>query len=75
MTMIGARRIGAAILLSASLAGCSGMSRTERATVTGAGIGAVGGAALGSLSGEAGWGALIGAGVGGASGYAISRSR
>jgi hypothetical protein len=57
------------------LAGCAGMSDSQRATATGAGIGALGGAAIGSLSGNAGWGALIGAGVGGVSGYAIDRGR
>ena len=65
----------AALVLMFGIAGCSGMTETQRATATGAGIGAVGGAALGSLSGNAGWGALIGAGVGGVSGYAIGKSR
>jgi len=68
-------RIAAVLLLGVGLAGCEGMTENQRATATGAGIGALGGAALGSLSGNAGWGALIGAGVGGASGYAISSSR
>jgi hypothetical protein len=52
-----------------------GMSDSQRATATGAGIGALGGLAIGSLSGNAGMGALIGAGVGGASGFLIERSR
>lgn len=68
-------RIAAMLVLGAGLAGCAGMTENQRATATGAGIGALGGAAIGSLSGNAGWGALIGAGVGGASGYAISSSR
>lgn len=68
-------RLGAVVLLGLGLAGCAGMTENQRATATGAGIGALGGAALGSLSGNAGWGALIGAGVGGVSGYAISNSR
>ncbi|MBR0659315.1 YMGG-like glycine zipper-containing protein [Neoroseomonas oryzicola] len=68
-------RLGAVLVLGLGLAGCAGMTENQRATATGAGIGALGGAALGSLSGNAGWGALIGAGVGGASGYAISSSR
>lgn len=68
-------RIAAVLLLGAGLTGCAGMNETQRGTATGAGIGALGGAALGSLSGNAGWGALIGAGVGGVSGYAISNSR
>lgn len=68
-------RIVAVLALGIGLAGCEGMTETQRGTATGAGIGALGGAAIGSLSGNAGWGALIGAGVGGASGYAISSSR
>jgi len=68
-------RLGTVLVLGLGLAGCAGMTDTQRATATGAGIGALGGAAIGSLSGNAGWGALIGAGVGGASGYAIERSR
>ena len=68
-------RLGAVLVLGLGLAGCAGMTENQRATATGAGIGALGGAAIGSLSGNAGWGALIGAGVGGASGYAISSSR
>ena len=57
-----------------ALPGCADMSQTQRATATGAGVGALGGAALGSLSGNAGWGAVIGAGVGATSGYLIGRS-
>ncbi|MBR0649367.1 hypothetical protein GXW78_06815 [Roseomonas terrae] len=68
-------RIAAVLALGVGLAGCAGMTENQRSTATGAGIGALGGAALGSLSGNAGWGALIGAGVGGVSGYAISNSR
>lgn len=68
-------RIAAMLVLGAGLAGCADMTQTQRSTATGAGIGALGGAALGSLSGNAGWGALIGAGVGGVSGYAIGSSR
>jgi hypothetical protein len=68
-------RILAVLALGIGLAGCEGMTDNQRSTATGAGIGALGGAAIGSLSGNAGWGALIGAGVGGVSGYAISNSR
>ncbi len=75
MSMTHSTRLGAVVLTVLMLAGCADMTDTQRATATGAGIGAVGGAALGSLTGNAGWGALIGAGVGGASGYAIGRSR
>ena len=75
MTKIFSPRLAAVALLGLSLTACDGMTDTQRSTATGAGIGAIGGAALGSLYGNAGWGALIGAGVGGASGYAISSSR
>jgi hypothetical protein len=68
-------RLAAILVLGLGLAGCEGMTDSQRATATGAGIGALGGAAIGSLSGNAGMGALIGAGVGGASGFAIERGR
>lgn len=68
-------RIAAVLVLGAGLAGCADMSDNQRSVATGAGIGALGGAALGSLSGNAGWGAAIGAGVGGLSGHAINNSR
>ena len=74
MTKSKSLRLGVVLLAGLGLAGCEGMTQTQRATATGAGIGALGGAALGSLSGNAGWGALIGAGVGAAGGYAVGRS-
>ena len=55
--------------------GCAEMDDTTRRTVTGAGIGAAGGAVIGSLTGNAGWGALVGAGVGAAGGYLHDRNR
>lgn len=75
MTPFKSLRLVAVLAAGLGLAGCAGMSDSQRATATGAGIGALGGAAIGSLSGNAGWGALIGAGVGGVSGYAIERGR
>mgnify|MGYP001277082320 CR=1 FL=1 len=75
MTTIKSLRLAALLVAGLGLAGCEGMTDSQRATATGAGIGALGGAAIGSLSGNAGWGALIGAGVGGVSGYAIERGR
>lgn len=74
MTHAKTLRLGAVLLAGLGLAACEGMTHTQRSTATGAGIGALGGAALGSLSGNAGWGALIGAGVGAAGGYAVGRS-
>jgi len=61
------------VLLLASLAGCTGVSRRDDNIVGGAAIGALGGAVIGSLSGNAGEGALIGVGVG-ALGGAMSNS-
>ena len=52
----------AAILLTT---GCAEMSDTQRRTAIGAGAGALGGAAIGAVTGgKAGTGAVIGAGVG-----------
>jgi len=58
-------RLAAGTLLALSLAGCAGMSDRDRATVIGAGVGAVGGAALtdGSALGTVG-GAAVGGVVG-----------
>lgn len=45
--------------------GCANMTDTQRRTATGAGVGALGGAAIGAMTGgRAGTGAVIGAGVG-----------
>ena len=57
------------------LSGCADMTDKQRSTAIGAGAGALGGAAIGSFSGNAGWGALIGAGVGAAGGLAVGQSR
>jgi hypothetical protein len=69
------RKLALILPLALALGACEGMSDSQRATATGAGVGALGGLAIGSLSGNAGMGALIGAGVGGASGFLIDRSR
>ena len=58
-----------------TLSGCADMTDKQRSTAIGTGVGALGGAAIGSFSGNAGWGALIGAGVGAAGGYAVGQSR
>ncbi|MBS0288720.1 MAG: hypothetical protein JSS07_01620 [Proteobacteria bacterium] len=44
--------------------GCTNMTPEEQSVLSGSALGAVGGAAMGSLSGHAGEGALIGAGIG-----------
>ncbi len=71
------RIAGAALALALLGAGCADMDDTTRRTVTGAGIGAAGGALIGSFTGDAGWGALIGAGagVGAAGGYLHDRNK
>lgn len=69
------RKLVLILPVALALGACGEMSSSQRATATGAGVGAVGGAAIGSLSGNAGMGALIGAGVGGASGFLIDRNR
>lgn len=63
-------QLAAASLLAMSLAACSGMSERDRDTAIGAGVGAVGGAALtnGSALGTVG-----GAAVGGVIGNEIGK--
>ncbi|MCU0836239.1 MAG: glycine zipper domain-containing protein [Chromatiaceae bacterium] len=63
------------IAVAAMLAGCAGMSDTQRRTTTGAGAGAAAGALIGSFSANAGKGALIGAGVGALGGYLYDQNR
>ena len=58
----------------AILSGCANMSDTQRTTATGAGVGALGGAAIGAIAGgHAGKGAVIGAGVGALGSYIWSQ--
>ena len=62
------------VAAAALLTGCANMSDTQRHTATGAGVGALGGAALGAIvGGSAGTGALIGAGAGALGGYIWSQ--
>ena len=54
--------------------GCAGMSSKQQSTLSGAGIGTVGGGVLGAATGGSPvTGAVIGAGVGGAAGYLIEK--
>jgi len=71
------RTLKSLVVLAAALmlGGCADMSDTQRRTATGAGVGAAGGALVGSFSGNAGKGALIGAGVGAASGYLYDQNQ
>jgi len=56
--------------------GCSGMTRTQQTTLSGAGIGAAGGAVLGALVGGSPLvGAGVGAAVGGVAGYIVGESK
>ncbi len=56
--------------------GCSGMSSRQQSTLSGAGIGAVGGGVIGAATGgSAATGAVIGAGVGGATGYLLDKDK
>jgi outer membrane protein OmpA-like peptidoglycan-associated protein len=65
----------ASALLITGCANTGGMSDTTRRTATGAGVGALGGAAIGALTGHnAGTGALIGAGVGALGTYIWSQN-
>jgi hypothetical protein len=56
--------IGFACVALLAATGCADMTDKQRSTAIGAGAGALGGAAIGSLSGDAGKGAAIGAGAG-----------
>lgn len=60
-----------ALLGAASLVGCSGLSRQDRSTAIGAGVGAVGGAIL---TGGSAVGTVGGAAVGGVIGHEIEKS-
>lgn len=51
------------------------MGNTTRRTITGAGLGRANGALASSLTGDAGWGALLRAGVGSTSGYPHERNQ
>lgn len=63
------------ILALVSTFGCSGMSRTEQKTLSGAGIGAGGGAVLGAVTGGSPVvGAVVGGGVGAVTGYILGES-
>ena len=60
-----------ALMLSGGIA-CTNMNRTTQGTVSGAALGALGGAGIAAISGgAAGWGALTGAGVGALAGGII----
>ena len=63
-----------AFALVVGLSGCT-MSETGQRTTSGALIGAAGGGIIGAMSGNAGMGALIGAGVGATGGFLYSKHK
>ena len=65
------------LILSVTLMfGCTGMNSRQQSTLSGAGIGAVGGGVIGAATGGSPvTGAVIGAGVGGASGYLLDKNK
>jgi hypothetical protein len=64
------------ILSLTFIVGCTGMNSRQQSTLSGAGIGAVGGGVIGAATGGSpATGAVIGAGVGGASGYILDKNK
>jgi len=61
---------GIAVVLSIGLIGCAGMSRQDRNTAIGAGVGAVGGSVL---TGGSAVGTVGGAAVGGVIGHEVGK--
>lgn len=68
-------RMAALLAAGLGLAGCEGMNATQQRTAVGALGGAGVGGLLGSFSGNAGLGALLGAGVGAGGGYLYDQSQ
>jgi osmotically inducible lipoprotein OsmB len=64
------QRLAISAIAATMLLGCSGMSRQDQSTVIGAGIGAVGGAAL---TGGSAIGTVGGAAVGGVIGHEVGK--
>lgn len=64
------------ILSLTLIVGCTDMNSRQQSTLSGAGIGAVGGGVIGAATGGSPvTGAVIGAGVGGASGYILDKNK
>lgn len=61
--------VASALVLAVALGGCAGMSDTQQRVGTGA---AIGGLAVGALTGEWGW-AAAGAAAGAAGGYLVDQ--
>lgn len=65
-------RTAAAAAMCLGLAACAGMSHQDKATVTGAGVGAVGGAVL---SNGSALGTIGGAAIGGVIGHEVGKDK
>ncbi|SHJ87267.1 Glycine zipper [Roseomonas rosea] len=70
-----AARLALPLLATLSLGACADATRTERNVGTGALGGAALGGIIGSFSGNAGWGALIGGAGGAGAGYLYEQSQ
>lgn len=58
-----------------SLLGCAGMTETQQRTLSGAAIGAVGGAGIAAIAGGTPWvGAAVGSAAGALTGYILGES-
>lgn len=67
--------LGLMLFVLATTLGCAGMSNTQQKTLSGAGIGAGGGAVLGAITGGSPvTGAVVGGGVGAITGYILGES-
>jgi outer membrane protein OmpA-like peptidoglycan-associated protein len=73
MRSINVKNIAATLIISGMLAGCSGMSKTQKGVAIGAGAGGAVGAGVGKAAGNTALGAIIGAAVGGVAGGIIGR--
>jgi len=68
-------RLAILFVAGLGLSGCAGLNETQQRTGTGALGGAALGGIVGSFTGNAGLGALLGAGAGGLGGYVYDQSQ
>lgn len=73
MINLNVKNIAALFLITGFMAGCSGMSKTQKGVAIGAGAGGAVGAGIGKAAGNTALGAIIGATVGGVAGGIIGR--
>lgn len=67
------KNIAAALMICGVMAGCAGMTKTQKGVVIGTGAGGAVGAGIGKAAGNTALGAIIGAAVGGVAGGVIGR--